>query len=106
MRSRGSGHHGGVTAILRRGRDTTTHALSPPHELRNDKGYFPHLPVLPTKTPPQGQTTIAGVCYMLMKRKGGLDIVARDKGVGREVRSQPHLGWELGHVQWGRGTAQ
>lgn len=42
-------------------------------------------------SPPQGQS-YTGMGYTLPKCKAGLDIVARDKGVGREVRSQPHLG--------------
>lgn len=101
IRSRGSGHHGGVTASQRGGRDTKTHALSPPHELRNDKGYFSYLFVLPTTGP-----VINGYGLHASEMQSGAGYCGQRQGSwkGGQVSTPLGLTGKLRCVGgWGRG---
>lgn len=100
IRSRGSGHHGGVTASQRGGRDTITHAL-PPHELRNDKGYFSYLLVLPTTGP-----VINGYGLHASEMQSGAGYCGQRQGSwkGGQVSTPLGLTGKLG-CAWGVGGA-
>lgn len=101
IRSRGSGHHGGVTASQRGGRDTKTHALSPPHELRNDKGYFSYLLVLPATGP-----VINGYGLHASEMQSGAGYCGQRQGSwkGGQVSTPLGLTGKLRCVEgWGRG---